>query len=349
MPPFFIFFFMINKMIKNIILLFIALLVFSCSESRISEAVKLGGKTQGTYYSITYFDSENRNFQIEIDSILNDFDRSVSLWIPNSIISRINNNDSSAMPDKYFVDNFNLSQEISVATGGKFDCTVAPLVKAWGFGFDNTKHVDQHIIDSILAFVGYQQVSLFDGKISKHDPRISLDFNAIAQGYSVDVISVFLQKKGVKNYLVDIGGEVKGKGQKADGSTWMVGVEKPAYNQTADRPLKAIVALKDKSIATSGNYRKFYEENGVRYSHTIDPQTGYPVQHSLLSVSVLADSTAVADAYATAFMVMGFEKAREFVEKRKDLEAFFIYSDKNAVYNTYTTNGFRQAITREFE
>lgn len=335
--------------LSGFILLFFFL--FSCTQTppRKPEPIKFQGEAQGTYYAITYFDQENRNFQADVDSILHDFDLSVSLWVPNSIISRVNNNDTSVVLDKYFLENFNLSHEVSVATNGSFDCTVAPLVKAWGFGFDETRHIDQHIIDSIEEFVGFGKVSIENGKIVKKDPRISIDFNAIAQGYSVDLIGAYLESKGIANYLADIGGEVKGKGEKTDGSFWMVGIEKPAANQDAERTLKAVVTLKNKSIATSGNYRKYYEENGIRYSHTIDPKTGYPVQHSLLSASVMAENTAVADAYATAFMVMGFEKSREFLENQKNLEAFFIYSDNAGVTQTYLTNGFRKALSKEFE
>jgi thiamine biosynthesis lipoprotein len=323
--------------------------LYSCTQTQKPEPVKFQGETQGTYYSIIYYDKESRNFQSEIDSLLYKFDLSVSLWVPNSIISRVNNNDSAVVLDKYFIDNFNLSQEVSAATGGSFDCTVAPLVKAWGFGFDETRHVDRQIIDSIKAFVGFEKVSLAEGKIIKADPRMSIDFNAIAQGYSVEVLATFLESRGVENYLVDIGGEIKGKGIKSDGSSWMVGIEKPSAEMDSERTLKAILALKNKSVATSGNYRKFYEENGIRYSHTIDPKTGFPVQHSLLSVSVMAENTAIADAYATAFMVMGFERAREFVENQNNLDAFFIYSDESGNSQTYLTPGFRKALAQELE
>jgi len=334
---------------RNFFYIFLAAILASCTQMPPQTPVKLQGETQGTYYAITYYDTENRDFQTEIDSVLHGFDLSVSMWVPTSIISKVNNNDTSVILDEYFIDNFNLSEEVSQATGGNFDCTVAPLVKAWGFGFDETKHVDQHIIDSIEEFIGYQKVKIENGKVVKEDPRMSIDFNAIAQGYSVDVIAAFLESKGINNYLVDIGGEVKGKGKKPDGTFWMVGIEKPAENMDSERTLKAVVALKNKSIATSGNYRKYYEENGIRYSHTIDPKTGYPVQHSLLSASVMADNTAIADAYATAFMVMGFEKSLEFVEKQKNLDAFFIYSDNAGVVQTYLTNGFRKALNKEFE
>ncbi len=311
--------------------------------------VKLIGGAQGTYYSIIYYDDEQRDFQYEIDSILKEFDQSVSLWVPHSILSRINNNDSSVVPDNYFIDNYNLAYEVAKNTDGNFDMTVGALVRAWGFGFDAEKKVDDKIIDSILEFTGYKKVSLKRGQLSKDDPRTTFDFNAVAQGYSVDLLCEFLQNSGIDNFLVDIGGEVRGGGNKPDGTKWKVGIEKPAQNQTDKRDLKAVVEIQDMAIATSGNYRKFYEENGVRYSHTINPKTGYPVQHSLLSVSIMAKNAAIADAYATAFMVMGLEKSKEFLLSDESLEAFFIYSDETGKNQTFVTAEFQRNITKSFE
>jgi thiamine biosynthesis lipoprotein len=342
MSPFLVKIFKMNKWI-----VFLSVLILtSCNKKQIP--VKIQGTAQGTYYSIIYFDSLNRNFKKQIDSILNAFDKSVSLWVKESTLSKVNNNDTTVIIDKWFEENFKLSKEVAKATGGAFDFTVEPLVQAWGFGFDETTNVDSTIIDSILQFTGYDKVRLSKHKIIKSDDRIKFDFNAVAQGYSVDVIGNFLQNKGIKNYLVDIGGEVKAKGTKPDGKLWRVGVEKPAKTKDSKRELKLVIGLKNMSIATSGNYRKYYEKNGIRYSHTINPATGYPVKHSLLSVSVLSDSTAVADAYATAFMVMGYEKARTFVENNKNLEAFFIYYDSTDNYKTYATPGFRQLIEETY-
>jgi len=326
---------------------FLPVILWNCS--RAPEPVHLLGEAQGTYYSILYFDAAKKDFQESIDSLLDAFDQSVSLWVPSSIISRVNNNDSAIVLDESFVGNFQLSMEVSKKTGGAFDVTVGPLVRAWGFGFDEKKHVDDHIIDSLLQFTGYEKIRIKDGKIVKADPRVSIDFNAIAQGYSVDLVGNFLESRGITDYLIDIGGEVKASGKKPGGKTWQVGIEKPARHQDDPRDLKAVIALKNKSVATSGSYRKFYEVNGIRYSHTIDPKTGRPVQHSLLSVSVLADCTAVADAYATAFMVMGLEKAKKYLEKNKSLDAFFIYSDQEGNYQTYATPGFQKYITKTFE
>jgi len=332
---------------SRLIFVFLVAIIAGCTPNQ--EAVQIRGTAQGTYYSIIYYDGQQRNLKPEIDSLLDAFDQSVSLWVPQSILSRINNNDSSVVIDKWFTENFNYSQQVAIATNGAFDCTVEPLVDAWGFGFDDPSEVDSAIIDSMMQFVGYDKVKLINNRIIKDDPRLKIDFNAIAQGYSDDVVAEFLEGKGIRNYLIDIGGEVTAMGEKPDGTLWKVGIEKPAKNKEDDRVLKAIIGLKNRSVATSGSYRKYYEKNGVRYSHTIDPKTGFPVKHSLLSVSVIANNTALADAYATSFMVMGFHEARKFVENDSTLEAFFIYSDSTGQNKTYGTKGFEKLILEEFK
>jgi len=331
-------------------LLFLSLVfLVGCSGSNNAKKIKLLGEAQGTYYSIIYFDKQSGDFQKEIDSLLTDFDESVSLWVPNSILSRVNRGEEDVVLDDYFVQNFNVSEEVAQRTNGAFDFTIGRLIKAWGFGYDANKTIEESMIDSLLNLSGFKKVSIEDGKVIKGTAGISFDFNAVAQGFSVDLVGEFLEKKNITSYLIDIGGEVKAKGKKPDGSLWKVGIEKPADNKTDERSLKAVVKLIDKSVATSGNYRKFYEEDGIRYSHTINPKTGYPARNSLLSVSVLHKSTAYADAYATAFMVMGYKKARAFVEADDSLEAFFIYSDSDMNYATYATKGFVEILDEEFE
>lgn len=332
---------------SRFLILFVAILCGCVYQT--DEPVKFIGEAQGTYYSIIYYDSDNRDFQGEIDSLLVDFDQSVSLWVPESIISRVNRNDTSVILDSHFIEILKFSKSIAEHTEGAFDYTVGPLVNAWGFGFDENKNVDSQIIDSILQFVGYQNLHVDSSWLYKSDERITIDFNAIAQGYSVDLVGHFLESENIENYLVDIGGEVKGKGEKPDGSNWKVGIEKPANTKNDNRDLKTVIELENKCIATSGSYRKYYEEEGIRYSHTIDPKTGYPVQHSLLSVSVLADHTSIADAYATAFLVMGLEKSKTFLSNYTQLEAFFIYSDENGNLKTYATKGFQSKITESFK
>ena len=329
------------------LLLLVLTILVGCSSSNDSK-INLLGEAQGTYYSIIYFDNDGRDFQIEIDSILTEFDNSVSLWVPTSILSRVNKNDSSIVLDDYFIDNYNISQDVAIKTNGSFDFTIGKLIKAWGFGIDGSINIDTNHIDSLLNLTSYRKVKLDNGKIIKENPGISFDFNAVAQGYSVDVIAEYLESKNIFNYLIDIGGEVKGNGSKPDANKWRVGIEKPADNKLDSRDLKAVAELNNSSIATSGNYRKFYEENGIRYSHTINPKTGFPAKNRLLSVSVLHKSTAYADAYATAFMVMGLEEARLFAESDNEIEAFFIFSS-NEGFETYATKGFKKIIVEEFE
>ncbi len=316
----------------------------ACSHPESDVMVKFNGRTQGTYYVLTYFDQNARNFQPQVDSILKVIDQSVSLWEPASVISGINREDKGVEPDKIFLELFRMSQEVYEKSDGAFDPTVGPVVNAWGFGFTDRQKVDQHIVDSLLPLVGFNKVKLENDKIIKTDPRIQFDFNAIAQGYAVDLLGKFLQDKMINNFLIDIGGEVLAKGTKPGRMLWKVGIEKPSDNAGYGESLQAIVNLENKALATSGNYRKFYEENGIRYSHTIDPKTGYPVRHSLLSVSVLSSDCATADAYATVFMVMGLEKSKTFLATHGDLEAYFIYTNNDGNLTTYFSKGFDKVL-----
>jgi thiamine biosynthesis lipoprotein len=317
---------------------------FSCNPVATEQLVKFSGEAQGTYYSVTYYSSSGQNYQQDIDSILNAFDQSVSVYKDSSIISRINNNDTTVIADNIFVDIFNHAKEVSDKTGGAFDMTIGPLVNAWGFGTSPILKNDSASIDSLRTLVNYKTVRLSGQKVQKDNPGIRLDFNAIAQGYSVDIISRFLDEKGISAYLVDIGGEVYAKGHKPSGQRWRVGIEKPAQDMDASQQVKVIVELENEALSTSGNYRKYYEKNGIRYSHTIDPSTGYPVTHTLLSVSVKAKNCWTADAYATAFMVMGLEKSKKFLEQEKDLDAYFIFSDQGGNMKSFATEGIEKLI-----
>ncbi len=331
----------LKPFIHSLILIF---LFASCNTFQIPIKVHFTGETQGTYYAITYYEKNGKNYQNEIDSLLKAFDMSVSLWIPNSIISRVNSNDMSVIPDEHFISIFKLSQEVSRKTGGTFDITIGPIVNAWGFGSTYKIKMDKNIIDSLLTYVNYEMVSLEGNKIKKENPNIKFDFNAIAQGYSVDLIGKFLGSKGIKNYLIDIGGEVLGQGSKPNEQPWIVGIQRPTEDKYGECEIQSKVQLVDKALVTSGSYRKYYEKDGRRYSHTINPKTGYPITHSLLSVSVLADAAATADAYATAFMVMGLDKAVQFLADNKNLDAFFIYSDVNGDLQTYASDGINEIL-----
>lgn len=333
--------------ILDYVVIFFMIGLLSCNRINPAHEVKINGLAQGTYYAITFFDHETRDLQPEIDSFFKSFDKSASVYLEGSIISRINNNDTSVILDEPFMMVFNKSQEVSAATNGAFDITTMPLTNAWGFGFTDPMKLDSTHVDSLLQFVDYRMVKLVKGKFIKQKPEITIDYNAIAQGYSADLIGEILEDKGIKNYLIDVGGEVLSKGKKPDGSFWKVGIEKPTAAADDPRSIDAIVNLQDKALASSGNYRRFFMKDGVKFSHTIDPKTGYPVTHTLLSVSVLADDCMTADAYATAFMVMGVEKAKAFIASHSGLEAHFIFSNSDGKYETWTSPGLEKLIVKD--
>ncbi len=331
---------------KNLLalLLFFSMYLVSCSNFSNKKEVKIEGLAQGTYYAITYYDKEGINYQTAIDSFFKAFDMSASVYLEESIISRLNNNDSTAIADEAFKYIFNKSMEVSRKTEGAFDITVMPLVNAWGFGFTDPMKLDSAIVDSILPLVNYRNIKLVNGKLIKNNPEIKVDFNAIAQGYSADLIGKILESKGIENYLIDVGGEVLAKGTKSGNKMWKVGIEKPAENADDARKLNAVVNLKNKALATSGNYRRFFVKDGIKYSHTIDPKTGFPVNHTILSTSVMANDCITADAYATAFMVMGLEKIKSFLKQNPDLEVYIIYAEPNGRLATWTSNGLKELI-----
>ncbi|NOQ26488.1 MAG: FAD:protein FMN transferase [Bacteroidales bacterium] len=329
---------------KSVFLFLIIFIIASCNQTSKSTYINIGGFTQGTTYNITYESQENINYQEEIETLLANFDSSLSTYNELSVISQINYNKSN-ITDEYLRIVFKKSEEVYKQTNKAFDLTVAPLVNAWGFGFRNKEEITNAKIDSILEFVGFNKVSLENSLIVKSDPRVMLDVNAIAQGYSVDVVAEMFEKKGIRNYLVEIGGEVKAKGVNNKGKVWKIGIDKPFDNNNIPgQELQAIVKLSNKSLATSGNYRKFYVRDGVKYSHTINPKTGYPVTHSLLSTTVIANDCMTADAYATAFMVMGLEEAYILAEKLSDIEALFVYSDENGEYIVKTTSAMDEVL-----
>ena len=288
----------------------------------------------GTEYNITY--QSATDYQKDIEEELRRVDLSLSPFNKNSIITKVNDN-IDVVPDKMFTDVFQMAQNISQETEGAFDITVAPLVNAWGFGFKEGKSPTPQTIDSLLQLIGYDKVSIGNnGRVTKSDPRIMLDCSAIAKGYGSEVVAKLLRSKDVSNFMIEIGGEIVTSGVNEKRLPWRIGVTKPTDDSLqVNNELQTILNVTDKAMATSGNYRNFYYKGGKKYAHTVDPKTGYPVQHSLLSATVIADNCAIADAYATAFMVMGIDRARKIIEKHKELMVYFIYSDKdgnNAVW-----------------
>jgi FAD:protein FMN transferase len=330
---------------KFIFLIIIVLLIFVNCNRETNKLIKIAGNAQGTTYHITYIPGDKSIYKEAIDSIFRKIDSSLSTYVPASIISRINKNDTAVVADDYFIDVFNRSIKVSETTNGLFDITVAPIINAWGFGFTKKARVDSAMIDSLLGFIGYHLVRLEGKKLIKEKQQSMLDFNAIAPGFTVDVLAAYLESKGITNYLVELGGEVRAKGKKNKDSYWTVGIDQPNEELVNGRPLKAIIQLQDRALATSGNYRKFYIEDGKKRAHIIDPHTGYPAKHNLLSATVIASDCATADAYATAFMVMGMEKAKQFLSEHRELqlEVFFIY-DENGVWKTYNSETLKEWI-----
>ena len=251
------------------------------------------------------------------------------------------------MLNEHFLHVFNLAQQISAETEGAFDITVAPLVNAWGFGFKHSIDIDPNVIDSLRQFVGYQKIKLEDGKIVKEDARTMLDCSAIAKGYGVDRVARLLDQKGVQHYMVDIGGEVVLKGKNPRMKTWRIGINKPVEDSlSVNQELQTILEVSGVGMATSGNYRKFYYKDGKRYAHTIDPRVGTPVQHNILSATVIAKDCTTADAYATAFMVMGLEEAKAFCEAHPELHAYFICDGEGDSYEIFATPGMEKWMVK---
>lgn len=332
---------------KKIRYTFYLIFLFSLVIFSQNEPIKIEGYAQGSTYHIIYIDSLNRDLQDDIEKILQDFDLSVSTYIPNSIISRINANEKNVIVDKYFITCFNKAKEVWKNTNGAFDPTVYPLVNAWGFGPGKKQKIEKQKIDSILKFVGFNLISLKGNKVIKKDKRVALDFNAFAQGYSVDVVSEFLNSKDIHSYIVEIGGEVYAKGKKSNGDNWKIGIEKPIDNKEETNEFKAIVKLDNLAIATSGNYRRFIVEDGVKYHHHLDPKTGYPTKNNLLSASVFAKECISSDANATGILVMGLEKAKEFLQVHQELQAYLIYSDDKGNYQVYMTPQLKSIISEK--
>lgn len=329
-----------------LLLIVISTLFVSCNQKTFKK-VQFTGAAQGTYYSITYFDEDARDFQLEVDSILDAFDQSVSIYQANSIVSKVNRNEDVELDD-WFIGNFELSQKISKETDGLFDITIGPIANIWGFGtFERPNSIDPNKIDSALQFVGFHKIKLQGGKIIKENPHMQLNFNAVAQGYSVDVLAAYLESNGIENYLIDVGGEIFAKGRKPNGDMWKIGIEIPEEG-AEERFYNKIVSVENEAVATSGNYRKFYEIDGVKYAHSLNPKTGYPVRHSLLSATVIASTAGKADAYATAFMVMGVDKTLDFVKDTPDLKVYLMF-DENGEIKTAMSDNFNAYISEGSE
>lgn len=353
---------------------FLCLLIFigcgngDSEEQPVGGYIDISGTAQGTTYSIKYEDDLGRELNRAVDSLLVDFDWHLSTYVDSSLISDFNNADVQyycQIVSDMMAECVNLSRTVYMRTDKAFNPAVFPLVELWGFHDmkNGTSTPTEQEIDSVLEFVSFDPTSIQliqpgadmeDGRgkryieMCKTDHRAKLGFNAIAQGYAVDVIAEYLMSLDIQNYMIELGGEVRCKGVNAKGNTWTIGIDRPVEGSTTeDRELTASIKLNNGSLATSGNYRKFYVKDGVKYSHTMDPRTGRPVTHSLLSVTVVSHEAAVADAYATAFMVMGVEKTQEFLERNKDmhLEVYLIFANEEGSYGSWISDGMKENLT----
>ncbi|MCQ2326710.1 MAG: FAD:protein FMN transferase [Bacteroidales bacterium] len=324
-----------------LILVLLAGSLVSCSNGE--KRYEFDGMVQGTYYHIVVYSTDSTGMSKGFDSIFNIIDQSVSLWEKNSTVCKVNRNEDVEL-DQAFIDNFLAAKDLNILSEGALDITVGALVREYGFTTKARSTMSQQQIDSMLQYTGMENLKIEGKKIVKKYPETQIDFNAIAQGYTTDLITKYLDKRGCSAFLIDVGGEVFARGIKPDKKKWNVAIEKPAKSKEEERTYNTIVLLENESIVTSGNYRKYYEEGGVKYSHTIDPKTGKPVRHSLLSASVIAKDATTADGLATAFMVMGLEKAKEFLVKHKEYNAYFIYSDEKGEMKVWHNPGFARYI-----
>ena len=317
-----------------------ALLLAACGEKQ--QPVKISGLAQGSFYTVSYFDPQGRNLQPQVDSLLQAFDQSASLWVDSSLLRRINAGLTDSL-DPILYDLLWHSTEISHYTQGAFNCLIGRIVQEWGFSFRKQQEPDSARLQRLLQ-AAHAPTYIGNHQVVRTDPLTELDFNAIAQGYCVDLLAAMFDSLGVENYIINVGGEVKARGTKG-AHAWRAGIEKPSADSVSAPVVMTAIELRDASVVTSGSYRKYYERDGVRYSHTIDPSTGRPVHHSLLSVSVVDSLCWRADAMATAYMVMGLDSARAFIAAHPDgpgtKAVMFIYDDHGTL-KTYETEEFKK-------
>lgn len=337
-----------RNIIYIILLMASVLAVRLYGKDNAGEPIKIEGATMGTSYHITYFDSKGRNFKREVDSLLLVVNKSINTYDSSSEVSQFNRSKKGfAFKLPYLYPPLKKAEELFNISKGAFDLTVMPLVNAWGFGPDKELHPNSAMIDSIKAFVGFAKLKLTKDSITKQDARVQLDFGGIGQGYGADVVTEFLKSKGITNMLIELGGEgmAVGKNLKSD-KPWQVGILNP--NSTLENQFfKAYVALENKSFTTSGNYFNYREVDGKKYSHTIDPSTGFPTQHAILSASIFSANCTTADAWATAMMVMGHEKAIELLKIHPEIDALLIYTSPQGNMETYITPGITSLIQFE--
>ncbi len=325
---------------KLILICLLFLGLFGCNQT---EFRMFRGEAQGTTYTIKYRGDQIEELITEIDELLLNIDKSMSTYLPSSKISQLNKGQGIQL-DPLFLEVFELSKKMHALTDGAIDPSLGPVISAWGFDYAKAfEQMDSSIVDSLLALSGFHHFQVKGDSLFNLKKGASLNFNAIAQGYSVDQMALILEKYNIANYYIELGGELKLKGNSPSGEEWSIGIDLPKEN-LVERELSHILNLSDAGLATSGNYRQFYEREGKRYAHTIDPKTGFPVEHQLLSATVIAETSAKADAIATALMVMGLEKSKAFLQANPNYKGLLIHEDLNGDYQEYISPGLKEKL-----
>ncbi|TAH30593.1 MAG: FAD:protein FMN transferase [Cytophagales bacterium] len=311
----------------------------------VPEMIYIEGITMGVVkYNIKYIDKNNRNFKNEIDGILKNFNDALSTYIPDSEISRFNQDSTFVFQSPHFLKVLNASKEVYQNTEGAFDVTVAPLVNAWGFGFKKQQLPDSAKINELRKITGFDKIEFDSKSVRKKNKNVMLDFGGIAGGYAVDIVVDFLNGKKIDNYMVEIGGELVCKGKTNEDKLWRLGIKNPFYKQKNQPQLSYIVEVDNRAMNTSGNYENFYIKDGKKYSHTINPKTGYPENNEMLSATVFAKTCMIADGYATAFMVLGIKKTKEILEKHKELEVILMFKNEKDEIETFISEGIKKYV-----
>ncbi|MBL4708338.1 MAG: FAD:protein FMN transferase [Flavobacteriales bacterium] len=333
---------------KKILFVGITAILISCQTPAVKESVSeviVQGEAQGTTYTIKYIAEEYNGIKEEVDSLLQAVDQSMSTYLPSSDISRLNEGDTIEM-DQLFQEVYIMSQKVNLATEGAFDPTIGPLIKAWGFDYANPQKMDSLLVRELLANSGFAQFEQLEHKLWRKNDQARINFNAVAQGYSVDIMAQLLDQKGIQQYYVELGGELKVKGKNKYGDWWIIGIDQPE-GENLERKLAQRVSLKNSAMATSGNYRKFYEIDGKRYSHTLNPKTGYPAENNLLSATVITSDCGMADALATSFMVMGGEKSIAYLKQHPEIKAHLILAKEDGTYESFTTENMKANLLED--
>lgn len=330
---------MIKYTISSFVIIFSFLLLPGCTGND-NQYLVTDGFTQGTTYHIVYSNEAGIELDSIVTNILLSVDSSLSVYNSSSVVSKVNRGES-VVTDSLFISVLDRSRNFYEMSGGLFDVSASALFNIWGFGFEERGEVSSSMVDSALSISGMDKVHVEDGRVWFDEPGMTLNFNAIAQGYTCDVIAGEFDAMGVENYLIEVGGEIMSKGKNPSGKLWSVGIDKPEEgNVIQGADLQDVILISGRGLATSGNYRKFYKKDGEVFSHTINPLTGYPVRHNLLSATVIATDAMTADAYATWFMVIGLEEAIEIIEREAAVDAYLVYAEGEE-YKVYKSEGIR--------